>query len=87
MPADSTHVVHALGVLSLLGGLSTVDGSTLASPHAILIQGICKCPLDGVKTKVPDDAPDPGCNDIVPASQAFNLRVKTTHKCVPEAKS
>ena len=64
--ADRAHVVHALGVLSLLGGLSAVNGSTLASPHAILIKSVTESPLDGVKAKVPDDGPNPGSNDIVP---------------------
>lgn len=66
MSADSAHVVHALRVLRLLGGLSAVNGSALASPHAILIKSIPESPLDGVKAKVPDDGPNPGSNDVVP---------------------
>lgn len=67
VPAHSTHVIHTLGLLSLLGGLSAVNESTPASPHAILIQSPAKCPLDGVKAHVPDDGPNPGSNDIVAA--------------------
>ena len=66
VPADSAHVVHALGLLSLLGGLTAVNNSTLAGPDAVLVKRPCQGPLDGVQTEVPDDGPDPRSNDVVP---------------------